>query len=242
MDIEEQERIEAVNRYIMGDKPSNICRDTNRPEKWLFTWVKRFETGDDEWYRSQSRAPKKHGRETCKEIERAVVSIRKALMEGNEHESKYLGVCADAIQYRMEKLDFSKDEIPSVSTIKRIVKKHNLKVNKRERYKRVKSKKRYTILTPTRIDEMHQMDFVGPRFIRGYGAVSSLNLIDVVSDQVHIEQYAAKSMDNVIAFLTRYWSNNPLPKYLQVDNGMYFIGDFKYPRKFSRFIRLCLVD
>jgi len=84
------------------------------------------------------------------------------------------------------------------------------------------------------------MDFVGPRFIRGYGAVSSLNLIDVVSDQVHIEQYAAKSMDNVIAFLTRYWSNNPIQKYLQVDNGMCFIGDFKHPRKFSRFIRLCL--
>ncbi|HJH26334.1 MAG TPA: hypothetical protein C5S37_06045 [Methanophagales archaeon] len=146
----------------------------------------------------------------------------------------------DAIQYRWDKLDFSKDEIPSVSTIKRIVKKHKLKVNKRERYKRVKSKKRYTILTPTRIDEMHQMDFVGPRFIRGYGAVSSLNLIDVVSDQVHIEQYAAKSMDNVIGFLILYWRNNQIPRYLQVDNGMYFIGDFKYPRRFSRFIRFCL--
>lgn len=114
------------------------------------------------------------------------------------------GVSADAIQYKMNELGFLEDMIPSESTIKRIVKKHNLKVNKRERYKRVKSKKRYTILTPTRIDEMHQMDFVGPRFIRGYGAVSSLNLIDVVRDQVHIEQYAAKSMDNVIAFLTRY--------------------------------------
>lgn len=240
MDIEEQERIEAVNRYIMGDRPSNICRDTNRPQKWLFKWVKRFKTGSAEWYISQSRAPKKHGRETCKEIEKAVVSIRKALMEGNEQESKYLGVGADAIQYRMQKLGFSEDEIPSVSTIKRIVKRHNLKVNKRERYKRVKSKKRYTILTPTRIDEMHQMDFVGPRFIKGYGAIASLNLIDVVSDQVHIEQYATRSMDNVIDFLILYWGNNPISRYLQVDNGMNFIGDFKYPRKFSRFIRFCL--
>lgn len=134
----------------------------------------------------------------------------------------------------------SNDEIPSVSTIKRIVKRHNLKVNKRERYKRVKSKKRYTILNPTRIDEMHQTDFVGPRFIRGYGAISSLNLIDVVRNRVQIEQYDSKSMDNVIGFLIPYWSNNPVPKYLQVDNGMCFIGDFRYPRKFSRFIRLCL--
>jgi putative transposase len=240
MDIEEQKRIEAVNRYLKGDKTANIYREMNRSETWLFKWVNRLKTGDEEWYKSHSKAPKNHGREACKEIERAVVSIRKTLMEGNENESKYLGVGADAIQYRMDKLVFSKDEIPSVSTIKRIVKKHGLKVNKRERYKRVKSKKRYTILNPTQIDEMHQMDFVGPRFIKGYGAVSSLNLIDVVCNRVHIEQYDTKSMDNIIGFLILYWRNNPIPRYLQVDNGMYFIGDFKYPRKFSRFIRFCL--
>ena len=240
MDDKEEERIEAVNRYIMGDKPSNICRDANRSEKWLFTWVKRFKTGEEEWYISQSNAPKKHGRKTRNDVESTIVTLRKVLMEGNEHESKYLGVGADAIQYRMVKQGFSKDEIPSASTIKRIVKKHGLKVNKRERYKRVKSKKRYTILNPTRVDEMHQMDFVGPRFIKGYGAVSSLNLIDVVCNRIHIEQYDSRSMDNIIGFLIQYWRNNPIPRYLQVDNGMYFLGDFKYPRRFSRFVRFCL--
>jgi hypothetical protein len=52
-------------------------------------------------------------------------------MDGTDHESKYLGIGADAIQYRMVKLGFSEDEMPSVSTIKRIVKKYGLKVNKR---------------------------------------------------------------------------------------------------------------
>jgi len=240
MDINEQERIDAVNRYIKGDKPADIYRDANRSKKWLTGWVNRFKTGEEGWYISRSRAPKKHGRKTNEEIERVIVSIRKALIEGNEHESKYLGVGADAIQYRMTELGFSEDELPSASTIKRIVKKHGLKVNKRERYKRVKSKKRYTLLNPTQIDEVHQMDFVGPRFIKGYGPISSLHLIDVVSTRVHIEQYNSKRMDNVIAFLIKYWSNNPIPRYLQVDNGMYFIGDFKNPRGFSRFVRLCL--
>jgi transposase InsO family protein len=240
MDINEQERIDAVNRYIKGDKPADIYRDANRSKKWLTGWVDRFKTGGEGWYRSRSRAPKKHGRKTNEEIERVIVNIRKALIEGNEHESKYLGVGADAIQYRMNELGFSEDEMPSASTIKRIVKKHGLKVNKRERYKRVKSKKRYTLLNPTQIDEVHQMDFVGPRFIKGYGAISSLHLIDVVSTRVHIEQFGSKHMDNVIAFLIKYWSNNPIPRHLQVDNGMYFIGDFKNPRGFSRFVRLCL--
>ena len=240
MDINEQERIDAVNRYIKGDKPADIYRDANRSKKWLTGWVNRFKTGEEGWYISRSRAPKNHGRKTNEEIERVIVSIRKALIEGNAHESKYLGVGADAIQYRMNELGFSEDEMPSASTIKRIVKKHGLKVNKRERYKRVKSKKRYTLLNPTQIDEVHQMDFVGPRFIKGYGPISSLHLIDLVSTRVHIEQFNSKHMDNVIAFLIKYWSNNPIPRYLQVDNGMYFIGDFKNPRGFSRFVRLCL--
>jgi transposase-like protein len=44
MDVKEEERIEAVNRYIRGDRPSNICRDTDRSEKRLFTWVKRYKS------------------------------------------------------------------------------------------------------------------------------------------------------------------------------------------------------
>jgi len=132
MEVKEEERIDSVNRYIRGDKPVNICRDVGRSKTRLFTWVSRFENGEEEWYKSQSRAPKNHGRNTGTEIESTIVNIRKALMAGNEHESKYLGIGADAIQYRMEKLGFSKDEISSVSTIKRIVKTHGLKLNKRE--------------------------------------------------------------------------------------------------------------
>jgi len=96
MDINEQERIDAVNRYIKGDRPVDICKDANRSKKWLTGWVNRFKTGEEEWYRYRSRAPKQHGRKTNEEIESVVVNIRKALMEGSEHESKYLGVAADA--------------------------------------------------------------------------------------------------------------------------------------------------
>ena len=240
MDPEEEKRIIAVKLYLKGEKRTNICKDLNRSKGWLSKWVNRYKTGKEDWYKSHSRAPKNPGKKIKDEIENAVINVRKSLMDGDRHESKYLGVGADAIQYRMHKLGFPDDETPSVSTITRIVKKHKLKINKRERYKRVKSKKRYTILNPTRINEMHQIDFVGPRFIKGYGAISSLNLIDVVSNQVHIEQNNSKSMDTVIAFLIRYWNNNAIPRYLQVDNGMNFIGDFIHPRKFSRFIRLCL--
>lgn len=212
MNHDEEDKITAINRHLKGDKVIDICKDMNRSKSWYFKWLNKFYSGCEEWYKSQSKTPKNHGGKIDEDIENAVISIRKTLMANNEQESKYLGVGAATIQYRMHKLDFSDDETPSISTIKRIVKKHKLKVNKPERYKRVKSKKRYTILNPTRINEMHQMDFVSPRFIKGYGAISTLNLIDVVSNQVHTEQNDSKSMDVVLAYLIQ-WTNNPIPVY-----------------------------
>jgi len=52
MNIEEEERIEAVNRYIMGDRPTDICRDITKSKKWLFKWFDRSKTGEEVWYRS----------------------------------------------------------------------------------------------------------------------------------------------------------------------------------------------
>ena len=83
------------------------------------------------------------------------------------------------------------------------------------------------------------MDFVGPRHIKGYGRISSLNLIDVVSSKAYIRQYAGQTMDNGIEFLLGYWTENAIPNYLQMDNGASFIGDVIHPRHFSRVVRLC---
>lgn len=68
----------------------------------------------------------------------------------------------------------------------------------------------------------------------------SLNLIDVVGNKAYIQQYAGRSMDTVIEFLLDCWTNNAIPKYLQMDNGAYFIGDLRHARHFSRVVRLCL--
>lgn len=161
-------------------------------------------------------------------------------MEGGEDDTRYSFVGSEAIQYHMEEMGYSPEEIPSISTIKRIIKRKKLRVNKKERYKRVKSKGRYTILKQKYIDEMHQIDFVGPRQIKGFGSINSLHLKDVIGSQVAGNQYIGKSMNNVMEFLIDYWKSHPIPKYIQVDNGMSFAGDFIHPRSISRFVRLCL--
>lgn len=161
-------------------------------------------------------------------------------MDGTEDYAKYSCVGAEAVQFHMEELGFEPSEIPSLSTVKRIIKRNKLRVNKKKRYKRIRSKGRHTILKPKYINEMHQMDYVGPRHIKGYGPINYLHLKDYVGRQVAGNQYHGKSMDNVMSFLLDYWIHHPVPKYLQVDNGMCFAGDFRHPKSFSRFVRLAL--
>ncbi len=241
---EEQERIGAVNRYQRGERPSKICKGLGRSRSWLQKWVGRYKCfdkrSDMKWFKEKSRAPKNVQRKTNSEIETLVMNVRKSLMEGDTEDTKYRCIGADEIQFRMHELGYSEDTTPSLSTIKRIIKRNGLIVQKRKRYVRCKSKKRYTLLNPTKTNEVHQMDFVGPRYIKGYGRISSLNLIDVVSNKAYIQQYAAQTTDNVIEFLLGYWTKSAIPKYLQMDNGAYFIGDIKHQRHFSRVVKLCL--
>ena len=236
----EEERREAIKRYLEGERPVDICRSVRKTKPWLMKWLKRYWTGNKEWYKDLPKRPHITPNKVDESIEAVIIRIRESLMEGSEESMKYGFVGAEAIQYQMEKLGYDPSVIPSLSTIKRIISRNHLRVNKKERYKRVRSKGRYTLIKPEYIDEIHQIDFVGPRYIKGFGPINSLHLKDVVGHQAAGNQYIGKSMDNVMEFLLEYWKSHPIPRYIQSDNGMSFAGNFIHPRTFSRYIKLCL--
>jgi len=237
---EEEERIKAIQMYLEGEKHADIFRDLGKSKRWFYKWLARYNTGKKEWYKAHSKKPKVIPHQTSERIENVIVNLRKSLMDGSKDFAKYSFVGAEAIQFHMEKFGYDSSDIPSISTVKRIIKRNKLRVNKKERYKRVHSKGRHTIIHPKYVDEMHQMDFVGPRYIKGYGPINSIHLKDVVGRQVTGRQGNDKGMDSAMDFLLDYWKQHPIPKYLQVDNGMCFAGDFKHPKSFSRFVRLAL--
>jgi transposase len=92
MDTDEKERIVAVNRCVKGEKRTDICKNLNQSKGWLSKWVNRYKTGQEDWYKSKSKAPKNPGKKTRDEIENAVVNIRKTLMDGSiENFNKWFG-------------------------------------------------------------------------------------------------------------------------------------------------------
>ena len=141
-------------------------------QKWVGRYASFDKSSGKEWLKEESGAPKKVHRKTDSEIEQLVVNVWKSLMEGTIEDTKYRCIGAFEIQFRMHELGYSEDDTPSLSTIKRIVKRNGLVVQKRKKYIKCKSKKRYTLLNPTKANEVHQMDFVGPRHVKGYGRTS----------------------------------------------------------------------
>ena len=240
---DESKRIEAINQHLKGENPTKICTSLGKSRVWFYKWLKRYqdigEKSRKKWFREESRAPINVHRKTDSKIESIIVHVRESLVEGKDEDTKYRCIGAEEIQFRMHELQHQEDMIPSLSTIKRIIKRNKLVIQKKKRYVRCKSQKRYTLLDPTKINEVHQIDFVGPRHIEGYGSMSSLNLIDVVGRRAHIQQYVSRSMNCVTEFLLKHWTKG-IPRYLQMDNGAYFIGGLIHLRHFSRVVRLCL--
>ena len=64
---------------------------------------------------------------------------------------------------------------PSIATINRILKRNNL-IRKREKY--VPKGTSYPSLCVTQSNDLHQMDVIGPRYLKGDGRFYSINIID----------------------------------------------------------------
>ena len=96
---EEQERIDAVNRYHRGERPTQICKSLGRSRPWLQKWIGRYNSINNrsktEWFNDKSRAPKKVSGKTNSVIEQLVVNVRKSLMEGKTENTKYRCIGAD---------------------------------------------------------------------------------------------------------------------------------------------------
>jgi putative transposase len=227
---EEELRIKAIARYIKGEKPSSIYLDLGRSKSWFFKWLKRFREGNELWYKDLSRAPKTVYRSTELYIEHLVTKIRKSF-----ESTKYAQIGASAIGWELTKL---KIEPPPVWTINRILKRNNL-IKEREKGYKPKGKN-YPSIAIDKPNKLHQVDLVGPRYIRTKERLYSVNAMDIFRHKVKIKSIPLRNASNVIDALIEVWTTLGIPSYCQFDNQHVFSGSNRRPRWFSRIIRLCL--
>lgn len=175
------------------------------------------------------RAPKQIPTRTGARIIQLVCSLRQRLVN-----AKYSQKGAVAIQWELERLGIR--PLPAIWTINRILKRQGLLI--KPTYHRRAST--YPALQPSEPNVVHQLDLVGPRYLKSKERFYGVHLIDAFSNAVALGAAASKRDIDIVQAVVAGWQRLGIPDCLQVDNELSFRGSNRYPRSFGLLIRLCL--
>lgn len=222
----------AIERADNGEDHETIWTSLGKSRAWFYKWLKRYRQGDDDWFSERSRTPVIHASRTKAEIEEIVQFARGVLY----NQDLFYG--AQAILWQLK--DWNVEPVPSLRTINRILRRHDLTHKRTGRY-RPKGVP-YPAPEASRPNDVHQADFIGPRFLHSGTDKSRFyvfNCIDIATGRCAV-QAITDGKSNTIAAIWQVWRRLGLPKYLQVDNEMTFRGSPNAPRSLGPLVRLCL--
>ena len=225
-----KQRLLAVQRFLNGEEPAEICASLGRSRSWLYKWVMRCVPDNSPWFEDQSRRPLSSPTRTPAEIDKIVELIRLNLYnKGNFYGNQ-------AIQWEM--MDMEVQPIPSLSTIGRILRRRELTHRRTGRY--TPKGKKYPVLPALLPNQTHQVDLVGPCYLTGPIRFYSLHAVDAAINRCGIEPMFSKAAQSVLDSVYAVWLRMGLPENLQVDNELAFYGSPTHPRGMGPLIRLCL--
>ncbi len=116
--MEEDLRQKAIFRYSRGETPKSIYTDLKRSKYWFFKWLKRYQSGDPEWFKDSSKAPKRRPTQISEIDKQRIISVRQ-----NLESQRFAQTGASAIKWELQK---SGQSFPSDRTINRVLKREGL--------------------------------------------------------------------------------------------------------------------
>lgn len=116
--MEEEIRKNAISRYLQGEKPKSIYKSLKRTKPWFFKWLKRYKTGEKDWYKDRSKAPHNRPTRISKVDRQRIIETRKRL-----ESERFAQISSSAIKWELSKSDFN---FPSDRTINRVLKQEGL--------------------------------------------------------------------------------------------------------------------
>ena len=116
--MEQELRQNAIKRYFEGESSKSIYTDLKRSKEWFFKWLKRYQTGEPEWYKDKSRAPLNRPTQLSEIEKQRIISIRQRL-----ESEKFAQIGVSAIKWELSKSGYS---LPSDRTVNRVLKREGL--------------------------------------------------------------------------------------------------------------------
>jgi len=222
-------REQAIKRYENGESPKEIYQSLGKGKTWFFKWLKRYKLDGKDWAKSHSRKPHQSPKRIDKIMEQTVIEARKYL-----EKKQYSQIGALAISYDLNKQGIIS---PPISTINKILRRNNL-VLKRTKY--TPKGVSYPSLLITHSNYVHQIDIVGPRYLKEDGRFYSVNIIDAFDRRNSTNPERRQNRIAVTKGLVSSWQTLGIPLYEQMDNKLPMRGSNQYPHSFGLVIRLCL--
>lgn len=116
--MEQELRKKAISRYLQGEAPKAIYTDLKRSKYWFFKWLKRYKTGESDWFKDKSRAALQRPTQISETERQLIVSVRTRL-----ESERFAQIGASAIKWELTKSGHS---FPSDRTINRVLKREGL--------------------------------------------------------------------------------------------------------------------
>lgn len=231
-------RQRAIRLKLAGWAVTVICAMLARSREWFYKWWRRYVDEGARGLRDHSPAPHSHRRVVSVELHQAILSIRERLMRRHGPRERYRLAGAPTIRHELECLGYN--PAPSLRTIERVLHAAGRTSPAFRTQPRVASSD-YPQWRVTRSNQRHQMDLIGPRYLKGSRRQWFFWVYRDVYDQaVYVEFQPKPTMETVLAFVGRAWQRLGLPDVLQVDNGELF-GLTTHAGALSRFARLALL-
>lgn len=227
-----QERKTAIHLFRSGCSPKEVAAELNRSVVWVYKWQERFEKNGWAGLKSQSRAPKEHGRQLSPKIQQAIIQTRSELeAEATEGEGlKYIGSPAVLARLKRKKIA----PLPSLASIERVLRAVGM-----TKTKSPEAEIKYPHLQPNQPHQLIQVDIV-PHYLRGGESVACFNGLDVVSRYSAGQAFAQRRAEDAKRFLLHVWQEIGLPRYTQVDNEGCFSGGFTHKAVLGQVVRSAL--
>ncbi len=228
----EEARILAITRCLAGEDPTTVAASLGRSRQWVYKWLARHLTGGPDWTAERSRRPRTRPLALSARVEEAVRLVRLELY------NEGLPCGAQNIRWRLEELGLT--PLPALRTINRILARRGLTHRRTGRY--VPKGKVYPALPAATANAVHQLDYLGPCYLRGPVRFWSLNTVDVATARCATEPVPSRAGQATVDAVWATWCRLGYPAAVQADNEWAFSGSPAHPRALGPLIRLCLAQ
>lgn len=231
-------RQKAIRLKQAGWAVSWICQRLERSREWFYKWWDRYVADGAAGLRDRSHAPQANRSAWSNDMRHAIVTIRDQLMRRHGPRERYRLAGAPTIRHELACLGYT--PLPSARTIERILQATGRTSPAFRPQPRAVSSD-YPGARATHSNQRHQLDLIGPRYLKGSRRHwFFLVYRDSYDQAVYVEFQPTAKMDTVLAFVVRAWQRLGLPAGLQVDNSDVF-GLTSHPGALNRFVRLALL-